>query len=246
MQAGKAFYATLSLQHEPGYHTYWSQPGIAGVPMTLEWMLPAGWQATPTIWANPEYVKMGQLGTHGYEKDTVLAWELTPPASQPDGTVFLPAKLRWMCCAQRCYPGFEQLVLPICFAGSGGSAEANGNAKAVAALLASQPQPMKQWAFQAKKAENHVALTGKLNADAPLPPPSDGASVRFFSENTLICSHEPQTWQWAADGRSFTAMLPIASYALAEDTQLQGVIHRQTGWGMAGTSFGKVSVTLTP
>lgn len=40
--AGKPFQAGLLLRHRPGWHTYWENPGDAGLPTSLSWTLPEG------------------------------------------------------------------------------------------------------------------------------------------------------------------------------------------------------------
>jgi len=39
---------------KPGWHTYWSNPGEAGLPSEIKWTLPAGWKASAIVWPYPK------------------------------------------------------------------------------------------------------------------------------------------------------------------------------------------------
>src|SRR6188474_3333938 len=58
IRPGQPFYAGLFLRHEPAYHTYWKNPGLAGVVTKLEWTLPPGWKAGGIEWPAPDKVMM--------------------------------------------------------------------------------------------------------------------------------------------------------------------------------------------
>ncbi|MDE2075031.1 MAG: thiol:disulfide interchange protein, partial [Alphaproteobacteria bacterium] len=45
----------------PGWHTYWVNPGDAGLPSTLAWQLPAGWQAGGMAWPYPKQIAVGPV-----------------------------------------------------------------------------------------------------------------------------------------------------------------------------------------
>ena len=38
---------------QPGWHTYWRNPGDSGGPTTLDWTLPRGVRANDIVWALP-------------------------------------------------------------------------------------------------------------------------------------------------------------------------------------------------
>ena len=43
--AGQTLRLALRQQIEPGWHTYWSNPGESGLPTTIDWRLPQGFKA---------------------------------------------------------------------------------------------------------------------------------------------------------------------------------------------------------
>ena len=42
--AGQPLHVALRQQIQPGWHTYWSNPGESGLPTTIDWSLPHGLQ----------------------------------------------------------------------------------------------------------------------------------------------------------------------------------------------------------
>src|SRR5688572_22607248 len=107
VQPGKPLTVALRLQHDPHWHTYWENPGI-GVPTTLKWTLPPGWQVGPIQWPAPIIIKdkQGNLTGNGYEGEILLPVTLMPPATlKPGDTVELTAAADWLECEAICVPG---------------------------------------------------------------------------------------------------------------------------------------------
>jgi thiol:disulfide interchange protein DsbD len=50
--AGQPLRLALRQQVEPGWHTYWSNPGKSGLPTTIDWHLPQGFKAGAITWAD--------------------------------------------------------------------------------------------------------------------------------------------------------------------------------------------------
>ena len=45
---GKPFRVGVHLKIASGWHTYWKNPGDAGLPISIQWQLPPGWKASPS------------------------------------------------------------------------------------------------------------------------------------------------------------------------------------------------------
>ncbi len=110
----------LRLRHEPGWHTYWRNPGDSGLPTTLEPTLPAGWTRGDLQWPAPVRVAVGPLLNFGYEDEVVLPMSVSVPAGAAVGDVRVTAKASWLMCREVCIPGDAELdlVLPVTAAGS--------------------------------------------------------------------------------------------------------------------------------
>ena len=51
---------------QPGWHTYWRNPGDSGGATTLDWTLPAGVKADPILWPLPTRQRLLGLMNYGY------------------------------------------------------------------------------------------------------------------------------------------------------------------------------------
>jgi thiol:disulfide interchange protein DsbD len=110
---GHAFRLGLRLQHQPGWHTYWKDPGDAGQATSLQWTLPQGFKAGPIQWPQPRHVKdAGGLNSNIYTGETLLVVEIVPPAhtTQP---ALLKARADWIVCKEVCIPGGADLQLTL-------------------------------------------------------------------------------------------------------------------------------------
>ncbi|MFZ0020202.1 MAG: protein-disulfide reductase DsbD domain-containing protein, partial [Acetobacteraceae bacterium] len=63
---GRPFRVGLRLQLATGWHTYWQNPGDAGVPPELDFDLSPGATAGPIVWPTPQRVPEGSLMTYSY------------------------------------------------------------------------------------------------------------------------------------------------------------------------------------
>ncbi|HJU21926.1 MAG TPA: protein-disulfide reductase DsbD domain-containing protein, partial [Casimicrobiaceae bacterium] len=76
----------LRLAIDPGWHTYWRNPGESGLPTTLQWRLPPGYRAGDIEWPAPRALPAGPLMNYGYEGEVLHLVPLTVPADAIPGT----------------------------------------------------------------------------------------------------------------------------------------------------------------
>ncbi len=111
---------TVALEEiiRPQWHTYWINPGEAGLPAEVHWQLPPGWHAGAIQWPFPKRLPVGTLMNYGYENKVWLLTELTAPADAKPGVVTLKAHANWLVCKEVCIPEETDLSLPIAISGS--------------------------------------------------------------------------------------------------------------------------------
>lgn len=108
---GQPFTATVVLDLELGWHTYWQYSGDSGIPTKVDWNLPEGWTAGPLEFSVPEqYQEPGDMVIYGYEKQSLLRAVITPPKDltkylTKDQFFNLKAKVSWLACKELCVPG---------------------------------------------------------------------------------------------------------------------------------------------
>lgn len=101
----------IDFQVPVGWHMYWVNPGDAGEPPKVQWMLPAGWSAGELQWPTPTRLENAAGVDYGYEGEVTL---LTPMKVGTSGGE-LTANLRWLVCKDICVPqkGTAQLTLRV-------------------------------------------------------------------------------------------------------------------------------------
>jgi thiol:disulfide interchange protein DsbD len=111
----KPFMATVVLDLQPGWHTYWQYPGDSGLPPKVEWHLPQGWTAAPIEFAIPhQFSEPGDMVVYGYEKRQLLRALITPSKEQRnDGSFVLGASLSWLACNELCVPGSAEVSIKL-------------------------------------------------------------------------------------------------------------------------------------
>ncbi len=107
---GTPFRIALRLRMQPGWHTYWRNPGDAGVAPQMKLTLPPGATAGPIDWPTPQRVAEGPLMTYAYTGEVLLPITVTP------GNAVGPveATANWLVCKEICVPeqGRFRLDLP--------------------------------------------------------------------------------------------------------------------------------------
>ena len=112
IQPGTSFWVVLHLRMPAGWHTYWQNPGDAGLATAIRWLLPAGFTAGDIVWPYPQRLPVGPLMNYGYEGAVSLLTQITAPADLPPGQqVALRAETTWVACAKLCVPEAATLEL---------------------------------------------------------------------------------------------------------------------------------------
>ena len=109
--AGRTVRVGLRLRLAPGWHTYWRNPGDAGIAPDFPLTLPAGSAAGPVAWPAPERMAEGPVSTYGYVGDLLLPVAVTPGA----GPLHVATHASWLVCKEVCVPeeGDLSLDLPV-------------------------------------------------------------------------------------------------------------------------------------
>jgi thiol:disulfide interchange protein DsbD len=179
----------LDEQIIPGWHTYWRNPGDAGLPTAIAWTLPAGADAGPIQWPIPVRISVGPLVDYGYLNHVALISDVHVPSTWPVGRRFpVIAKVTWLVCLNVCIPENHTFSLHI------PSAAAGSKAVGVAGLFeaARADQPTKSlWPSQLSSRDGITLLTVSL-------PEHDARAVTaaafFPAEGGVIDHAARQNW----------------------------------------------------
>jgi DsbC/DsbD-like thiol-disulfide interchange protein len=229
IRPGEPFWLGLRLKMEPGWHTYWKNPGDSGLATRIKWTLPEGFEARPLEWPYPHTFSQGPVTSYGYEGEVLLPVQITAPASLvPGRAVTITARVDWLECKEACLPGRADLalVLPV-------TAQPPRPASAWAAAFADArrrlPAAPAGWTFAAADTGSGFEL--RLQA------PRAWGSVEkayFFPEAPALVDHAaPQKLVRAGNG--YRLDLAAAPNAPRPPAALKGVlvVHDPGGAGRA-------------
>lgn len=218
---GSTVYVALRQKIQPGWHTYWRNPGDAGDATRIVWTLPAGWTAGDIVWPTPEKSRVGPLLDFAYTGEVLLPVPISVPANAQVGSVVtLKAAAAFLVCEQVCVPedAVVTLTLPV-VAGMPGT-DPKWGAK-VAETLAKAPKPAGLKAvFELQGSVLKLAVTG-----APLKG-ADISGAFFYPYSGKVIEHPPeQAIERGPEGLTLS-LTPGYDFTQAEakPTELSGVL----------------------
>jgi thiol:disulfide interchange protein len=113
---GDSITVAIRLTLDRGWHTYWTNPGDAGLPLTVAWQLPAGVTASALQFPVPHLTPQPPLMSYGYENEVFVltTFYISPNATQSTA-LQLTGKADWLACADVCLPATAtvSIALPI-------------------------------------------------------------------------------------------------------------------------------------
>ncbi len=188
VEAGKPFWVAVELKMQPGWDTYWYNPGDAGIPTKIDWHLPGGFHAGPIQWPYPEKISDGTMVGFGYTNAVTLLTEITPPANYTGEKIDIKADVSWLACKESCQPGSATLDLSLPVAPQ---AEMNSDvATQFAAARAVVPQKVDA-PMTAKLKKGEIAINFKPPVSA-----ADVEKVEFYPlQKDIIDYSAPQQMQ---------------------------------------------------
>ncbi len=184
---------------QPGWHTYWRNPGDSGGATTLTWTAPPGVRAGDIVWPVPERQRLAGLMNYGYSGVVYLPVPIEIPASARPGTV-LPLTVQALflvCSAEMCVP--DELTLRLDLPVREGAAPLDPrHGAAITAVLENAPRPA---GIEARIALENGVLT-LAAAGGPLAGRDPGPSYFFPFEGGVIDHPAAQTGGWGPQGLS--------------------------------------------
>lgn len=105
----------LLIHLDPGWHTYWVNPGDSGAPAIFEFDLPPGVEVSEIQFPTPKRIPTGPLMTFGYEDQLILYAELSLPQNYTESSFPLRFEAEWLVCEDICIPAVHSFAtqLPV-------------------------------------------------------------------------------------------------------------------------------------
>ncbi|MBK1722574.1 protein-disulfide reductase DsbD family protein [Thiocystis violacea] len=191
---GTSVELALVLDIQPGWHTYWRNPGDSGEAPRIAWSLPEGVIASPIRWPRPELIRVGPLANYGYSGRAMHLVSLSVPPDWPAGTpISIRADAHWLVCEEHCIPESGVLELKLQTAETAGGADPRW-ADLFATARAALPSERLQGALFGAH-EGGLRLSIPL-AGNPRLQVDDAASVWLFAGTWGLIEHAAaQPWR---------------------------------------------------
>src|ERR1700742_2118982 len=110
-RSGAVLLGGIAIQLQPGWHTYWRNPGDSGVPPRIDFSKSENIEAVTILWPAPAKFADGAGGISlGYQKQVVLPLRIV--AKNADKPVTLRADINYAVCEKLCIPVEGQAELP--------------------------------------------------------------------------------------------------------------------------------------
>ncbi|MBK8740588.1 MAG: thioredoxin family protein [Betaproteobacteria bacterium] len=224
-EPGRPLRVALRLKMDEHWHTYWRNPGDTGLPTTIQWQLPAGFQPGEIEWPAPHRIDVGSFANYGYEGEVVLPVLLAVPAGLPPGAA-IPIKARadWLVCREQCIPGGADLVLDVPIAAAS-DADARW-AGLFATAWSETPRDATAWQWNAYRTGGRLDLVWQPPAGSATP-----SRVQFFPHaEGLIEPAARQALYRLPDGR-LRLNVALSKQAAQLPASVDGVLTTAGGWG---------------
>lgn len=191
---GESQWLGLRILHDPGWHTYWINPGDSGLATRLDWDLPPGFTAAVPDWPRPERIQIGPLVNFGYEGELLVPVRVTAPKDLPEGSEqTLRVSARWLICEEICIPDGADLEIRLPVATAAASTPA---AAAIERALASLPRRWEGEALLRELPDGSFELS--LAAS-----PEVLAAPELFPANAAFLEHARGSLRWEKGTVSF-------------------------------------------
>ena len=221
VEAGRPLIVGFRLEMEPGWHTYWRNPGDSGLPTRVAWELPDGFSAGELQWPRPIRFLTGPLVSYGYEHEVLHPVEISVPASIGASEVRLAARLSWLECREACLPGKADLALTLPVRARAGSGPA---APLFAEARRRMPRVDPEWTLSATAREGVVDLV-------VLPPRGTRLSEAYFYPIPRRVVDYSRAQTLAAEEQGYRIALARDPNGVAAVERLAGVLVARTGAG---------------
>lgn len=187
IRPGETVWLAVRIRLDPGWHTYWLNPGDIGMKPRLAWMLPEGLSAGELRMPAPKRFESEGLVSFGFEDDVTFLAPVTAAASWPGGAADIGLKITWLVCSELCLP--ETAVLSARL--DGAARTGDETARVVAEARARLPAEPEGWTLRAERRGAEVRLLAQPPAGFAV-----GSSGTFFparpNEFTYTTATVPQ------------------------------------------------------
>lgn len=108
-------YAAVSLKNDKSWHTYWKNPGDAGIPIKLEFYADNNKLSFDELeWPFPKkYLEQGEVLAYGYSDTNHFYFKIPEPLKSQIKNKIITIKGHWLVCKEICIPGKDEINIKL-------------------------------------------------------------------------------------------------------------------------------------
>ncbi len=166
VKVGESFQVGVLFDIKNDWHIYWKFPGDSGMPPSVKWTLPDGFEVGELMWPAPvSFAQPGELAAYGYSGKVMLMAVVTPPPTF-NGPAEISAKVKWLECKEVCVPGKTEVSTVV---------------QVEVSERESAAETFKEWSARLPvESKDVVVKRDGLKYELTMPAASDGAEVEVF------------------------------------------------------------------
>ena len=219
-ETGRPLQAAIRLTVDPGWHTYWGNPGEGGMKISVKWELPDGWRAEELEEPVPKRFMTGELAGFGYEGVVIFPVKLIP-GGEAKGDVKITGKVSWLTCNDdACIPGDANLELDL----TSGSPEATTETALIGKALEKIPKRNPEITLGVKETGHMVHLILSEATTKPF----KASDYEFFPRTPRIID-PAATFEFKKMNGSWVTDVPKNEYAPEKIVELTLVLAGKNG-----------------
>lgn len=111
--AGESTWIAVEIEPKEGWHTYWANPGDAGLATTVEWNLPKGISLVDSVWQVPEIIQTDEIISYGYHHKHYIFYKFTVPDNLENQIFEITGVVKWLACKEKCLPGKDTVKIQL-------------------------------------------------------------------------------------------------------------------------------------
>ncbi len=222
---GDTIWAGVDMKMDPAWHTYWKNPGEAGMATKIQWQLPPGVTAGEIQWPLPEKLPPAEVTTYGYNHEVMLLVPLKIAADFKPGMVLdLKANVSWLECKEECIPGKATVEAQL---NTGRDTEVSADAAAIDLWKSKTPQPGES--LHVRAGWEKLANGDKRLLVVEWSAPDQASQADFFPYANDNFNVQPATENLSAKPGEFSLRKTVQKFSGDWPKEISGVIVMDVG-----------------
>lgn len=219
---GASFTLAVELQTQSGWHTYWLNPGDAGLPPTLRWRLPEGVRLSRLQFPAPARFEEAGMVSFGYEDRVWLLADFEVDGGFTGEKLEIGLAANWMVCREACMQkkGEAQVALIVA-----AEAPAQPNAATAAEFARWRdrlPKSVPGWTAHAQSERNGLRL--RIEPVAGSGPDAAAWARAQFYPLRRDAIELPAAQKWRRDGAGWEALLRTGTEPFKTGDVVEGLV----------------------